>query len=42
MTKKHEELIKRIIKMTPEQFQRFIDHPEVQAIMSKYEDEKSL
>ena len=35
----HEELIDRIIKMTPEQLERFINHPEVVQIMKEHEEE---
>ena len=31
----HEELIDRIIKMTPEQIEKFLNHPEVIAIMEE-------
>lgn len=35
---KKQELIERIIALTPEQFERFINHPEVIQAMKEHEE----
>ena len=39
MTEARKELIERIAALTPEQLERFINHPEVVQIMKEHEEE---
>ena len=38
MTEARKELIERIIALTPEQFERFVNHPEVIQVMKEHEE----